>query len=52
VFSWLPEARDAMGRIADFIGTRAQPVQRELTQIPGNPAAVFAVSEMEAQRSG
>jgi len=52
VFSWLPEARDAMGRIADFIGARAQPVQRELTQIPGNPAAVFAVAEMEAQRSG
>jgi hypothetical protein len=51
VFSWLPEAKDAMGKVADFIGARAQPVQRELPQIPGNPAAVFVVSEQEVRPS-
>lgn len=51
VFAWLPEAKLAMRKVADFIVQHAQPVQREMPMITSEPAAVVVGVEAEIRQS-
>jgi monoterpene epsilon-lactone hydrolase len=44
VFAWLPEARLAMRRIADYIVQHAHPARAELPQVASSPSAVFTTA--------
>jgi acetyl esterase/lipase len=41
VFNWLPESREAMGKVADFIAARAAPARLALPEVSSSPAAAF-----------
>jgi acetyl esterase/lipase len=51
VFAWLPEAKVAMRKIADFIVQHAQPVRNELPRIASEPSAVFMGAEAGIRQS-
>jgi acetyl esterase/lipase len=51
VFSWLPEAKVAMRKVADFIVANAQPARRELPQVTSEPSAVFMDVEAGIRQS-
>jgi acetyl esterase/lipase len=42
VFGWLPEAKDAMGKLAAFLATQEEPARTALPEVASSPSAVVA----------
>jgi acetyl esterase/lipase len=51
VFSWIPESRVALRKVAEFIVEHAEPARQELPQVPSTPASVVRAVETETRQT-